>query len=140
MSYGASSYNNDRRWGRRGRIPPLDEGGSFRWPYPPSYGAYTRPYGWAYKTLFISSVSFKGRVTLRGGSLSGGPPLYFSDRAQRTPARTLTLNPQHPLAYSGADRSWSYFPAGVYVSKPGCYYLEAHWPHGQWKTTFIAGR
>ncbi len=60
-----------------GAFPLWMRGGSFRWPYPPSYGAYTRPYGWAYKTLFISSVSFKGRVTLRGGSLSGGPPLYF---------------------------------------------------------------
>ncbi len=110
--------------------------GGSRWPYPPSYGTYTRPY----KTLFISKVSFKGRVTLRGGSLSGGPPLYFSDRAQPTPVRTLTLDPQHPLANAGTDRSWSYFPTGVDVSKPGCYYLEARWPHGQWRTTFVIGR
>lgn len=98
---------------------------------------YDTTYGWGHKLLWVMPPGYKGRVTLRGGELRSGLPLWFDGRSGK--ARTLVLDPQRVLLPSSPKGTWATFAAALYVPKAGCYYLNARWPGGQWRMTFAAG-
>jgi len=102
--------------------------------------AFATPFGPGYKVLWVTKVGYVGRITVRGSGVRGGPALSFkfNDVVQRTPARVLSLAPTHPLASSPGAAAWAQFPTTLYVTKAGCYALEARSPHGVWTTTFEA--
>ncbi len=106
-------------------------------------GVFAAPYGWGHKMLWVLDPRFKGRVTLRGGLLSGRTPLWFEvieKGVPDAPVQVASLEARQQKAYSGGPGAWPEFPSGLYIPQAGCYYLEARWPAGSWRMTFAAGR
>lgn len=101
------------------------------------------PYGFGHKMLWVLQPGFKGRVTMTGGSIYGGKPLWFSITevgAPDTLARVATFQASRQMAFSGGTGAWPAFPGALIVPQAGCYFLAAHWPGGHWRITFAAGR
>ncbi len=95
-------------------------------------------YGWPYKILWAIGPRYTHTVTLRGGSLSSGSPLWFQIGDQAI-TKTPALNPIQPGTVTGSDAGWGEFPSYLYIPRADCYFLEAHWPSGSWRVTFAAG-
>ena len=100
--------------------------------------------GWSHKLLWIVATHLQGAVTIRGGNLQTGTPLFpdavYAETAS-TPT-TLILNPNDPAVSSqnpNQDDQWTQFPGGLTVPGAGCYALQASWPGGSWHLTFAAG-
>jgi len=93
-------------------------------------------YGWTRKVLWVLEPGQP--VTLRGGSLGDGAPLWFQFDGER-PTTAPVLDPRFPEARGGRG-NWREFPSYVYIPAAGCYFLEARWAGGSWRLTFAAGR
>jgi hypothetical protein len=102
--------------------------------------SFATPFGPGYKVLWVTTVGYTGRITVRGSGVRGGPALSFkfNDVVQRTPVRVLILDPTHPLASAPGAAARAQFPTMLYVPKAGCYALEARSSHGVWTMTFEA--
>jgi hypothetical protein len=106
--------------------------------FSPSYLTDTSTrYGWMWKLVWEVGPHYTGPVTLRGGNLRTGIPLWFAFDQGPTIAPVL-VHPDHPVSALGGN--WGEW--GSYLSIPvaGCYYLQATWPGGHWRITFAAGR
>ncbi len=117
---------------------------TLRWspdPHNPNTG-FMPLYGWGHKMLWVMKPGFRGRVTLYGGDLRGGSPVWFNlDGPGQRPTTSLVLDPRHlPATPSGRGKPWPQFPGGMFVPHAGCYYIDARWPGGHWRMTFAAGR
>ncbi len=96
--------------------------------------------------LFIRSDT-RGPVTIAGTDLAGGRPLWFSfvsigngrdpTPGALTPATSFSFTPQHPGP--GVPPFWYASYGKLYLPGAGCYSLNAHWPDGGWRITFVAG-
>ena len=93
---------------------------------------YTQ-HGWYRKILWRVSTNSPSPVTLHGGSLHDGTPLWFQIGNQ-----DLTLSPVLDPGNAG-EQPWTSFPSYIFIPQAGCYYLEAHWSSGSWRITFAAG-
>ncbi len=93
---------------------------------------------WAQKVLWFVKVTYKGEVKLYGFNLADKSPIYFSlNNNDLTP--TAILNPDKPGAFAGGSDKWAYFPSLMWVSKAGCYVIEAQWDGGMWQQTIAVG-
>ncbi len=100
-------------------------------------GLLSGVYGWGVKVLWAVGPHYTSTVTLHGGNLRTGSPLWLGGGDGL--ALSLVLDPLHPGTITGSDHGWAEFPGGMDVPQAGCYYLEAHWPGGSWRITFAAG-
>ncbi len=100
----------------------------------PRYDGYTQ-YGWAVKMLWRAPARYMHPITVRGGNLRTGTPLWFQ-MGEQDPSMAPVLRPQERSSITG---DWVDWPSYVYIPMAGCYYLEAAWPEGQWRLTFAAG-
>lgn len=92
-------------------------------------------YGWPVKILWVLKPGFAQRVTLRGHAWGARTPLWFKVvRRDAHPVTATVLDPQHP----GATGPVPGFPSTLYVPRPGCYVVDAHWPGGSWRLPFVA--
>ncbi len=99
-------------------------------------GSHTE-YGWGYKILWLVALDYRYPVTITGGRIGGNRPLWFQIQRQQ-PSRAPKLDPLHPPI---PDQDGKHnFPSYVFVPKAGCYYIQARWRGGSWRTTFAAGR
>jgi hypothetical protein len=64
--------------------------------------------------------------------------MYFSFGGS-TPTAAATFNPETPGAYAEGSELFANFPSTVWVSKAGCYLIEAQWDGGLWQQTIAVG-
>lgn len=96
------------------------------------------PHGWYRKILWVVAPGYRQRVTLSGGALRGGAPLWFQI-GDHAPSTAPVLDPGHPGVPGGG--SWgAQFPSYLFIPRAGCYVLQAGWPGGMWRLTFAAGQ
>jgi len=101
---------------------------------------FVAPYGWGHKMLWLVTPRYKGRVTLRGGSLQGNRPLYFDTAGQQEPTTSPVFDATHPFIRPHARGEWPEFNSSLYVPQAGCYYVDVHWSGGTWRMVFAAGQ
>lgn len=103
---------------------------------------YKPPHGFWHKMMWVMDPRFKGRVTLHGGGVYGGPPMWFELAGPfEEVTTTLVLDPRHlTVVPFGYEHPWPQFPGGLSMPRAGCYYITAQWPGGRWRITFAAGR
>jgi hypothetical protein len=104
----------------------------------PSYFTYTQ-YGWTWKVAWEIGPNYTNLVTLRGGNIRDGTPLWFQV-ADQDASTSPVLDPQHPQRGSAIGPNWAEWGSYLYIPAAGCYYLEATWPGGHWRVNFAAGR
>jgi len=97
--------------------------------------------GWGIKYVWFIKPGFRGRITVQGKNLSGGPPLWLGDDLHGRITRVLVLDigrflqtsPPIALARNGIH-------SGLYLQRAGCYRLDATWPGGHWHGVFSFGK
>jgi hypothetical protein len=109
-------------------------------------GSHTQ-YGWSTGFLLAIGPNYSGPVTLRGGDLADGYPLWFGQvDVGVVPLVAPRVDPMHPElsvlfgTVFASDGKWEEWATDLYLPGAGCYYLEATWPGGAWHLTFAAGR
>ena len=92
---------------------------------------------WVTKMGWFVSESYTGEVKVRAFNLADHSPIYF----ERTdaPATVMTLDPAHPGGFVNGMVGWAFFPSLLWVSKAGCYQLEATWEGGLWQQVIAVG-
>jgi hypothetical protein len=99
--------------------------------------------GWYKRIVLLAETNYAGTVTLRGGEMRVGTPIWFGMRPNNQgPMTTFTLDPRHTsvLNHSGSDEEWGLSAAAMYVPRAGCYFLMATWTEGSWIVFFSAGQ
>ncbi len=91
---------------------------------------------WSTKVGWFVSPSYVGEVEVRGYNLADNSPMYFDVSESGT---TMTLNPAEPGGFVTDLDDWAFFPSNVWVSKAGCYQIEAKWEGGLWQQVVAVG-
>jgi len=103
----------------------------------PSYDTYTQ-HGWTWKIIWEVGPDYTQLVTIRGGELRSGTPLWFQFAGNPTTSPVLDpRHPDHPGSSVGTD--WAEWGSYVFIPRAGCYYLQASWLGGSWRINFAAG-
>jgi hypothetical protein len=92
-------------------------------------------YGEQVKVLWVLAPTTNQPVSLHGGSIGTGLPLYF-EVGDSSPTTSPTLA---PAAAPQNEGGWTYFPSYLDMPAAGCYYLEVDWSGGHWRLEFPAG-
>lgn len=98
--------------------------------------------GWYQQIDLLTATNYTGTVTLRGGELRSGTPIWFGMRDHKQgPKTSFTVRPLDTSVsnHTGSDQQWGLLTTKVYVSHAGCYFLIASWPQGGWILFFSAG-
>jgi hypothetical protein len=99
---------------------------------PPTYTVH----GWRWHFLLVSPPSYRGIVRISGEQLgAGGNTALLMDAGTGLTAN-LSLNASQPTM---RGVGWAEWPIYVYLPKPGCYEIDAHWSGGSWRLPFAAG-
>ncbi len=93
---------------------------------------------WAAKIAWFVPKSYTGRIYLRGINITDQSPVYFAFNGN-DPVSLATLNPDQPGGYVPDLDKWVFFPSHVWVSKAGCYRIEAEWDGGLWQQIIAIG-
>jgi hypothetical protein len=93
---------------------------------------------WAHKVLWLVKTNYDGEVHITGFNIADDSPMYFSLEGN-TPTIIAVLNPETPGAYAAGSDQFANFPSFVWVSKAGCYLIEARWNGGLWRQTIAVG-
>jgi len=93
---------------------------------------------WSQKALWTVKLTYKGEVTLRGYNVADNSPIYWTLN-NGAPTTSPVLNPEQPGAWAQGSDQWAFFPSYVWVSKAGCYVIEAQWNGGMWRQTIPVG-
>ncbi|MCC6896149.1 MAG: hypothetical protein IT321_25220 [Anaerolineae bacterium] len=92
---------------------------------------------WSTKVGWFISPSYVGDVQVSAYNLADDSPIFF-DAADEL-AATMTLNPAVPGGFVEGLDAWAFFPSNLWVSKAGCYRLEARWEGGLWQQVIAVG-
>jgi hypothetical protein len=98
--------------------------------------------GWYQQIDLLTATNYAGTVTLRGGELRSGTPIWFGMRDHKQgPITSFSVRPLDTSVsnHTGSDQQWGLLTTTVYVSRAGCYFLTATWPKGGWVVFFSAG-
>jgi hypothetical protein len=99
---------------------------------------YTQ-HGWSWKIVWEVGPDYTQLVTIQGGNLRNGMPLWI--QVTGNPATSAVLDPKHPdHPGSSVGIDWAEWGSYVFIPQAGCYYLQASWPGGSWRIDFAAGR
>ncbi|MCC7451374.1 MAG: hypothetical protein IT324_28450 [Anaerolineae bacterium] len=93
---------------------------------------------WSQKALWTVKLTYKGEVTLRGYNVADNSPIYWTLN-NGAPTTSPVLNPEQPGAWAKGSDQWAFFPSYVWVSRAGCYVIEAQWNGGMWRQTIPVG-
>jgi hypothetical protein len=99
--------------------------------------------GWYQQIDLLTATNYAGTVTLRGGELHSGTPIWFGMRGHNQgPITSFTVQPLDASAsnHFAGDQQWGLMTTTLYVPRSGCYFLTATWPEGEWVVFFSAGR
>jgi hypothetical protein len=98
------------------------------------------PGWWLQRVLWLVKTSYTGEVRLRGYNVDDQSPMYFSFTVDNNrPTAVAVLNPAKPGAWAAGSDQFANFPSWVWVSKAGCYKIEAEWNNGSWSQTLSVG-
>lgn len=100
--------------------------------YPPLEG------WWATKVAFFVSAAYPGEVQITGFNVADDSPMYFAFGGNE-PTELAILNPAQPGGFVSDLEKWAFFPSHLWVSKAGCYRLEAVWEGGLWQQIIAVG-
>jgi len=92
---------------------------------------------WVTKMGWFVSEAYKGEVTIQAYNLADHSPMYFEFTAEPEPL--AVLNPARPGGFVNGMQGWAFFPSLIWVSKAGCYQLEATWDGGMWRQVIAVG-
>lgn len=93
-------------------------------------------HGWRWRILLVSAPNYDGAVTLSGEETGDGGGAAVLMDAGTGLATELSLNASQPIM---RGVGWAEWPIYVYLPKPGCYEIGAHWSNGNWNINFAAG-
>lgn len=95
--------------------------------------------GWWYtKVAWFIPLTYTGEVQISGFNVEDNSPMYF-EFDDDGPAEVGTLNPAEPGGFVEELVNWAFFPSYVWISKAGCYQIEAEWDGGAWRQIIAAG-
>jgi hypothetical protein len=92
---------------------------------------------WSIKLAWFVTEAYEGEVELQGFNIADDSPIYFE--FNDGPTTSATLNPAQPGAFVEELEGWAFFPSYVWVSKAGCYQLQASWDGGLWQQIIAVG-
>jgi len=102
---------------------------------------YDDRYGWVIKYVWFMKLGFRGRVTVQGKNLSGGPPLWLGDDLHERITRVLILDAGQFVQTSSPEAlAQNGIHSGLYLQRAGCYRLDATCPGGHWHGVFSFGK
>ncbi len=93
---------------------------------------------WSTKVAWFIADSYQGEVHLRAFNVADNSPMYFVV-GENELTDHATLNPEHPGGFAEGTGNWVFFPSNVWVSKAGCYRVEAEWDGGLWQQVIAVG-
>ena len=99
--------------------------------------------GWYKRIILLTETNYAGTVTLHGGNLLDGAPIWFGMKQHsQVPITTFTVQPLNSglSNHTGSDEEWGLSSSTMYIPRAGCYFLIATWPEGGWVVYFSAGR
>lgn len=99
--------------------------------------------GWYRRIVLLTETNYAGSVTLQGGELRDGTPIWFGMRQHNQgPITSFTIRPMDASIsnHTRSDEEWGLSTATLYIPRAGCYFLTATWPEGRWIVFFSAGR
>jgi hypothetical protein len=91
---------------------------------------------WAMKVGWAIKDTYKGEVKVQGFNVADHSPIYFQFAGD--PVTTAVLNPAKPGG-SASGLNLAFFPSYVWVSKAGCYRIQAEWDGGSWQQVIAVG-
>ncbi len=97
------------------------------------------PGWWAQKVLWVVKLTYQGEVKLSGFNVADNSPIYFSLNNGQPQTNVASLNPDNPTAGAPGSDRWAYFPSLLWVSKAGCYVIQAQWNGGSWQQVIPVG-
>ena len=98
--------------------------------------------GWYKRIILLTETNYAGTITLRGGEMRDGTPIWFGMRPNNQgPITTFSLKPLNTgiSNHTGSDEEWGLTTASMYIPRAGCYFLIAAWSEGSWIVFFSAG-
>jgi hypothetical protein len=93
---------------------------------------------WSSKIAWFIPNSYTGTVRLQAANLADGSPIYFEFGEHET-AAVATLDSAQPGGFVEELTDFAFFPSNIWVSKAGCYRLEAEWDGGRWEQIIAVG-
>ena len=93
---------------------------------------------WATKVASFIPITYEGKVQLQGFNVADNSPMYFEVGGQEATTVAI-LDPDHPGGSAAGIERWAFFPSYFWVSKTGCYRLEAEWDGGAWQQIIAVG-
>ncbi|MBX3081869.1 MAG: hypothetical protein KF716_09575 [Anaerolineae bacterium] len=92
---------------------------------------------WVTKMGWFVSETYKGEVKLQAYYLTDHSPMYFEFANE--PTTLASINPANPGGFTDEMQGCAFFPSLIWVSKAGCYQLEATWDGGMWRQVIAIG-
>jgi hypothetical protein len=96
------------------------------------------PGWWVTKTGWLVSQTYEGTVKVRGFNIIDHSPIYFN-LGRGGLVTTAELDPTKDFSIIEGLTDWSFFPSNIWVSKAGCYRIEAEWNGGSWWQVLAVG-
>jgi hypothetical protein len=99
--------------------------------------------GWYKRIILLTETNYTGTITLRGGEMHDGTPIWFGMRPNNQgPVTSFTLVPLNTSTsnHTGGDQEWGLSATTMYIPRAGCYFLMATWSEGSWIVYFSAGQ
>lgn len=93
---------------------------------------------WMSKIAWFIPISYTGTVTLQAVNVDDGSPVYF-DVSEHSTSAVATLDAAHPGGFVEELTEYVFFPSYLWVSKAGCYRLQAEWDGGRWEQVIAVG-
>lgn len=93
---------------------------------------------WSTKVAWFIPLTYTGEVQLQGFNVDDDSPMYF-EFDHDGPTTTAIINPEEPGGFVEELEGWAFFPSYAWVSKAGCYRLEAEWDGGMWQQVIAVG-
>lgn len=93
---------------------------------------------WTTKVAWFIPISYPGKVRVRGVNVADNSPLFIEANS-KGPSEVTVFDPDHPGGSAAGIPNWFFFPSHVWVSKAGCYRLEAEWEGGMWQQVIAVG-
>jgi hypothetical protein len=94
---------------------------------------------WGTKIGWLVDVTYKGKVSLRGYNVADNSPIYFHVHENEPATPLVILDPTNPGGFIAELKKWAFFPSYIWVSKAGCYTIEATWEGGLWRQVISIG-
>ncbi len=99
--------------------------------------------GWYKRIVLLTETNYAGTITLRGGEMLSGTPIWFgmspNNQGPMTSFNLVPLNAGVSNHTSG-DEEWGLSTTNMYIPRAGCFFLMATWTQGSWVVFFSAGK